>query len=599
MATTTPRQPAQIIAPQPATTRAAPVHLAVDYKGTRLAYASNKSIYLRDLADPSKSIQYTGHIHPTTVAKFSPSGYYVASGDVGGNVRVWGCDTSEMILKNETKVINGRITDLAWDGESQRIIAVGEGKEKWGHAFTYDSGNAVGEVSGHSSVPNAVAIRQSRPFRAATAGDDGLVIFYHGAPYKYNKSIRKHTKFVYDVKFSPDDTQFVSVGADAKIFVYDGKTGDEIKELVDGDEGHTGSIFAVSWDPTSKFVLTSSADQTVKVWNVETSKVIQSWAMKEDTPVNAQQVGNLWTKDHIVSLSFSGSLAYLSRDSESPSQVVSGHQKSITALAISSDGQELYTGSYDTTAYHWILPAATATKLTGSTHSNAITHICRGSSGMASIGLDDTLRNITGTKYESTISCEEEPKGLGTLSDGRTVLATSSSLRMYQGTEKVNEKKVNFVITSATAFVNTVALGSEDSTVHLFDSLLNETLVLKSNRAAVTALAGSPDGSKIAVGDSSGKIVLYSTNTGEPITTRWAFHVGRITSLQFSASGTKVVSASLDTHLYVWSTEHATKKIAIKNAHQGSVNDAVWISETTVISCGSDGALKRWDDLTI
>jgi WD repeat-containing protein 1 (actin-interacting protein 1) len=51
-----------------------------------------------------------------------------------------------MTLKTETKVISGRINDLAWDGESQRIIAVGDGKERYGHAFTYDSGNTVGEV---------------------------------------------------------------------------------------------------------------------------------------------------------------------------------------------------------------------------------------------------------------------------------------------------------------------------------------------------------------------------------------------------------------------------------------------------------------------
>lgn len=51
-----------------------------------------------------------------------------------------------MALKSETRVISGRINDIAWDGESQRIIAVGEGKERFGHAFSYDSGNTVGEV---------------------------------------------------------------------------------------------------------------------------------------------------------------------------------------------------------------------------------------------------------------------------------------------------------------------------------------------------------------------------------------------------------------------------------------------------------------------
>ena len=59
---------------------------------------------------------------------------------------MWDAVGPDMTLKTETKVISGRINDLAWDGESQRIIAVGDGKERYGHAFTYDSGNTVGEV---------------------------------------------------------------------------------------------------------------------------------------------------------------------------------------------------------------------------------------------------------------------------------------------------------------------------------------------------------------------------------------------------------------------------------------------------------------------
>lgn len=595
----TPRIPAQIIAAQPSTVRAEPVHLSTDAKGEKIVYASNKAIFIRNLDNPALAVQYSEHTHATTVAKFSPSGYYVASGDITGSVRIWSCDTSDHILKNEVKVINGRITDLSWDSDSQRIIAVGEGKEKWGHAFTFDSGNTVGEVSGHSSLPNAVAIKQSRPFRAATAGDDGLVVFYHGAPYKYNRTIRKHSKFVYDVKFSPDGTQLVSVGADAKIFIYDAKTGDDIAELIDGDNGHSGSIFAVSWDPTSKFLLTSSADQTVKVWDVAQSKVTKTWSLKEATPVGGQQVGNVWTEKHMVSLSYSGSLTFLSRDYDEPVNVVSGHQKAITALAVSADMTELYTGSYDATAFHWMLKDGKAQALCGSGHSSVITQIVRGASGVASIGKDDTLRTVIGAKYESSLSTDQEPKGLAVLPDGRFVVATVSGIQVYQGREKHNEKKTSYQPTACAASSSVIAVGSEDSTVHLYDTALMENVVLKSNRAATTAIAISADGTQVAVGDASGKIVLYSTSSGESITTRWAFHVGRIASLQFSPSGKKVVSASLDTHVYCWSVDTPAKKIAIKNAHQGGVTGAVWTGEDEVISSGNDGALKRWTGLVI
>jgi WD40 repeat protein len=50
--------------------------------------------------------------------------------DAAGNVRIWDTVGEEQILKSEIKPISGRITDIAWDSESKRIIAVGEGKER-------------------------------------------------------------------------------------------------------------------------------------------------------------------------------------------------------------------------------------------------------------------------------------------------------------------------------------------------------------------------------------------------------------------------------------------------------------------------------------
>lgn len=53
------------------------------------ATQSNKSIFLRSIDNPAISKQYTQHTSQTTVARFAPSGFYVASGDVSGTVKVW------------------------------------------------------------------------------------------------------------------------------------------------------------------------------------------------------------------------------------------------------------------------------------------------------------------------------------------------------------------------------------------------------------------------------------------------------------------------------------------------------------------------------
>lgn len=80
-----------------------------------------------------------------------------------------------------------------------------------------DTLSSVGEITGHSKVINTVAIRQERPFRAVTASDDMTVVFYHGVPFKFNKVIRDHSRFVQSVKFSPNGDLFSTAGADGKV----------------------------------------------------------------------------------------------------------------------------------------------------------------------------------------------------------------------------------------------------------------------------------------------------------------------------------------------------------------------------------------------
>jgi WD40 repeat protein len=65
-----------------------------------------------------------------------------------------------------------------------------------------------------------------------------------GVPFKYERSIATHSRFVQDVQYAPSGEVFVSVGSDAKIFIYDGKTGDTKAELTQSP--HKGSIVSLN-----------------------------------------------------------------------------------------------------------------------------------------------------------------------------------------------------------------------------------------------------------------------------------------------------------------------------------------------------------------
>ena len=55
------------------------------------------------------------------------------------------------------------------------------------------------------------------------------------------------------MRFSPDGSKFITVSSDKKGIIYEGKTGQKLGEL-SAQDGHQGSIYAVSWSPDSKQV---------------------------------------------------------------------------------------------------------------------------------------------------------------------------------------------------------------------------------------------------------------------------------------------------------------------------------------------------------
>lgn len=524
-------------------------------------------------------------------------------------MRVWDC-VGEGITKGEYSIVNGRINDLAWDGDSQRIIAVGDGKQRYGHCITWDSGNTVGEIYGHTQQINSVSVRQQRPLRAAAAGDDKKLVFYHGAPFKFNMGIGdKHTNYIYGVGFSPDGSTLVSVGADRRIWLYDGKTGECKAQIGEGE--HKGSIFGLSWSKDSRKFVTASADRTVKIWDVEAGKTTQSWTLGEEgaMAVRDQQVGVVWppgrSDDLLISLSLSGDLNYLVEGTPEPRQVIQGHQKNITSLTQSTlDNKEtLWTGSFEGRVCSWDVATGSAAEIEGESHPGYIAGLAPTSEGAGriySVGWDDTIRSVDVAAKTYTGSASKlsgQPKGVAA-GDSTVLVGSTEAVEIFQDGKKTGEYKAKFSITGVAAHGAAAAVGGEDGSVQLCSisgSNLSPKTDIKASRNQISTLAFSPDGSLLAVGDLRGRVLVFKVADGSLVTDRWTAHTARITSLAWNKDGTHVASGSLDTNIFVWSLANPGDWLEVNNAHKEGVNGVAWVDGSSKIaSAGADAAVKVW-----
>ncbi|KAE9611728.1 putative transcription factor WD40-like family [Lupinus albus] len=175
----------------PTTERGRGILISGDPKSNNILYCTARSVIIRNLDNPLQVSVYGEHAYPVTVARYSPNAEWIASADVSGTVRIWGTH-NDYVLKNEFRVLSGRIDDLQWSQDGLRIVACGDGKGKsFVRAFMWDSGSTVGDFDGHSRRVLSCAFKPTRPFRIVSCGEDFLANFYEGPPFKFNMSIRQ------------------------------------------------------------------------------------------------------------------------------------------------------------------------------------------------------------------------------------------------------------------------------------------------------------------------------------------------------------------------------------------------------------------------
>jgi WD40 repeat protein len=110
----------------------------------------------------------------------------------------------------------------------------------------------------------------------------------------------------------------------------------------------------------------------------------------------------------------------------------------------------------------------------------------------------------------------------------------------------------------------------------------------------VFALAYSPDGTSVAVGDDNGDICLFRAASGD-FTMRCVGHADVVWGLAFSPDGNTLASASFDNTIRLWSTRDG-HCVNVLMGHRGWIFDLAFSPDgRTLASVSEDGTCRLWE----
>jgi WD40 repeat protein len=121
--------------------------------------------------------------------------------------------------------------------------------------------------------------------------------------------------------------------------------------------------------------------------------------------------------------------------------------------------------------------------------------------------------------------------------------------------------------------------------------------VLTGHTRNITALAISPDGTRLVSASQDRSAILWDLERGGQVS-RFEGHKEEVTAVSFTADGARVITASLDRTLRLWSVPDG-RQIIEMTGHADKVSAVAVSPSSNIVASGSyDGEIRLWDQRT-
>ncbi|MBF6221745.1 trypsin-like peptidase domain-containing protein [Nocardia abscessus] len=369
--------------------------------------------------------------------------------------------------------------------------------------------------------------------------------------------------------------------------------------------GHTAPVTGVAIGSHGRYVLSASADRTIRRWTPDGQPIGVPWTGHGDA-VTAIAIAP--DGQYMLSASADRTIRKWTPDGQPIGVPWTGHGDAVTAIAIAPDGQYMLSASVDRTIRKWT-PDGQPIGVPWTGHGDAVTAIAIDPARryVISAGADRTVRrwapdgSLVATPWtghnDAVTAIAIDPSGQFVAS-----VSADSTLRLWdrRGRPMAPPMVGHREAVGAIVFApdgRTLASGGTDRTVRIWDRDGDAaTRVLRGHTSDVNGVVLLDGESRIISASADGTLREWN-QAGEPIGLPWPAHDSFVYDLAADPAGQRLASASADGTVRVWDAVAAVPLGTPARGHQGPVRTVRFHPSGRLVASGGADATVRLFEL--
>lgn len=548
------------------------------------------------------------HTDTITSIVLTPDGTKMASQTLNGDIRIWDTATGKELAPIHDREANAYRLTISPDG---RFFAQAETNGQV-RIYAVSQGTHVATLESSQQVVTAITFSPDGRFLAAIA-QDGISTVWDALTWKQQVTFKVPPGGTNGIAFTPDSKQLLTCGSGG-VRVWNPLSGRVLKSILQGR-----FVYTMAFIPGSNNLVLGSLDNTVKIWDFAADRQVG------ELKTNIQRGALIGSPDGnlIATTGYDQILRLWGTSNWDLLAEIRCHSGPIQAIAFTSDGNGLLTGSQDRTLklrtvlevpeaklIYQVIPRINSVAFTqdgrrllsaDNYQGIKIHDFIRGKELLTIAAPPQILGNEGGqllkvvvspdgryfatAGYDGIVRTWEEKSdkplqvlrghtrqlySLAISPDGQFIASGGGDL-----TVKIWEAasgRERYTLRGHTERVSGAAFSplgkmlvtcSEDKTIKIWDYVNGKEMsTVKFFSSGTLSLAFSPDGKLLAVGDDK-SILLLDTTTWQVVRTLKG-HAQRVIALKFSPDGRRLASTSWDATARLWELEYGQEVLTLQ-----------------------------------